>query len=166
MSFSKNRFLLIVSLLSFSFPAFSQVSSSEELPRVFLIGEYEDQYEQVLVNYQETMLSVCGNDMEKAFDLWMSFSQELEAFAKRINYDLSGVKAWMHVLFDPNGKVDYLAYHLKPDSRNVDTVELTAVINSFVEFYQLPLTARTNYAIYTGVQFPTYYLLPNGENGN
>ena len=166
MIFSKNRFLLIVSFLFLTFSAFAQMPSSEELPKVFLIGEYENQYEQELANYQETMLSVCRNDMEKAFGLWMSFSQELEAFAKRINYDLSGVKAWMHVLFSPNGKVDYLAYHLKPDSRNVDTVELTAVINSFIEFYQLPLTASTNYSIYTGVQFPTYYLLPNGENGN
>lgn len=127
------------------------------LPTVFIIGEYEQQFEELLMDYPANLLQVCKGDMAEAFERWIVMSGEIEAYAEKMNFDILGVNAWFHVFFDQTGKIDHLAYYLKPDSKNVDLKGMTRFLEEFIAQYQFPLIAEKNYQHYTSVQFPLIY---------
>ncbi|MFZ2901023.1 MAG: hypothetical protein WA004_20495 [Saprospiraceae bacterium] len=132
----------------------------QEIPSVFVIGEYEQEYETLLNDYPRTLLDVCGNDMSQAFDLWIGLVEEMEAYAKLSSFDLTGVKAWFHVFFEKDGTITSIGFHLKPTSRNVDTLELTAFLAEFIAQYKFPFTSMEKFANYTSVSFPSVYAKP------
>ena len=138
--------------------------AQDVLPKVFMIGDHEQQYEDLAIEYQQTLLTVCENDMKKAFELWVGFSQELEAYAQQSATDINGVKAWFHVFFNANGSIDYLAYHLKPNSRLIDQKIMTTLLTGFVQYYQFPLVAKGKYNNYSSVRFPSSHSLPISNN--
>ncbi|MCR9286756.1 MAG: hypothetical protein NXI23_05115 [Bacteroidetes bacterium] len=127
----------------------------EALPKVFVLGSHEDVYEKTISEYNQ-LLAVCDNDLKVAFEKWISMMLEMEAYAKQITYDLRGVKVWIHVFWDSKGSIDHIGYHLKPNSRNVDTKELNAFFTSFVGEYQFPLLTDSRYSHYTTVSFPVF----------
>jgi hypothetical protein len=129
----------------------------KEIPPVFVIGEYEQEYEDLLNQYARSLLDVCGNDMAQAFDLWIGLIGEMEAYAQQTGFELNGIKAWFHVFFEKDGTIHRIGYHLKPTSRNVDADALTGFLNQFIAQYQLPFTALERYANYTSVSFPSIY---------
>jgi len=127
------------------------------LPTVFILGEHETDYEQIMLQYNTSLLTACDNDMQIAFAKLSSMFQEMEAFAEQLQYDIKGVKLWVHIFWNKNGTVRYLGYHLRPNSRNVNTTELTAFLEEFVKQYRFPLYNDTNYSLYTSTSFPTRY---------
>lgn len=154
-------FLLGFLLLTFPSNVFGQYSADSDiqdatLPKVFVLGEHEDLYEKAVPEYDQ-LLNVCGNDMRAAFEKWISMMVEMEAYAKQINYDINGVKAWIHVFWEPNGQVKHIGFHKKPNSRNVDDAELGAFFSSFINHYQFPLSSDSKYSHYTTVAFPVFY---------
>ncbi|MCB0617378.1 MAG: hypothetical protein KDC43_06060 [Saprospiraceae bacterium] len=147
--------------------SFLQAQTGQELPKVFVIGEYEQQYEALLPEYQRSLLQVCQNDTKKAFQLWVSLIQEIEAYGKQVGYDLNGLKCWFHVFFSADGRIRHIAYHLRPTSRNVEEKGLTEFLTGFVQNYSLPVSSTSNYYNYTSIQFPVIYNLPDSaSNGN
>jgi hypothetical protein len=126
------------------------------LPRVFLLGGDEALYETVTSNYGETMLTACGGNMEVAMNKWLGMLQEMENYAKKVRYDLKGIKMWMHVFWDTDGSINHIAFRLRSDSRNVRHEEITAFLNSFMNRYKFPVTYGQRYAHYVGVTFPTF----------
>ncbi len=132
------------------------------LPKVFVLGEYEEQYEKAVPEYDQ-LLNVCNNDMRAAFDKWLSMTVEMEAYAKQINYDLNGIKVWIHVFWDTNGKVLHIGFHKKPQSRNVSDEELNAFFKSFMNYYQFPHSSNVRYSHYTTIAFPVFYKRANQE---
>lgn len=132
----------------------------KEIPPVFVIGEYEQEYENLLADYPNTLLDACGNDMLQAFDLWIGLVEEMEAYAKLNSFDLTGIKAWFHVFFEKDGTISRIGFHLKPTSRNVDTLELTAFLSEFIAQYKFPFTSLNKFANYTSVSFPAAYANP------
>jgi hypothetical protein len=135
-------------------------SAQGELPAVFLIGDYEGKMKTVQSQHQQSLLEVCNNDMGKAFDLWMSLTQEIEAYSKQIDFDISGVRAWFHVFFAKDGSIKHIGYHLKPTSRNIAEEEFKAFLKSFIDHYRFPLSSNAPFFNYTSVHFPTMYNLP------
>lgn len=128
-----------------------------KLPKVFLIGEHEQAFEKLTTGYEADLLKVCDNDMQNAFDKWIGMMEEMEAYAKLIEYDLDGVKAWFHVFWDTDGTIEHIAYYLRPNSRNVDLAEMNAFLSSFMNNYKFPMTTETKFHHYTGAAFPVYY---------
>ncbi|MBK8491131.1 MAG: hypothetical protein IPL49_09640 [Saprospirales bacterium] len=134
--------LLCWALTAVSLLAQSGKERLKEIPPVFVIGDYEPEYEALTGNYSKSLLDVCGSDMTQAFDLWIGFVEEIEAYSKQSGFELNGVKAWIHVFFNEDGTITHIGFHLKPTSRNVDTDALASFLSQFIGQYQLPFTAR------------------------
>lgn len=128
--------------------------SNDPLPKVFLLGEYETKYEKLKNTHKEQLLSICSNDMKGAFKKWISMLQEMEAYGEQVEYDLKGVKFWLHVFWNEDGSISNIAYHLRPNSRHLDTNELTIFLTNFINYYRLPLTTQTKYSHYSSAYFP------------
>ncbi|MBK6619745.1 MAG: hypothetical protein IPH04_20530 [Saprospirales bacterium] len=139
----------------------------QEIPPVFVIGEFEQEYEALMGNYSKSLLDVCGNDMSLAFDLWIGLIEEMEAYSKQTGFELNGIKAWFHVFFEKDGTISRIGFYLKPTSRNVDTASLVSFLAEFVAQYKFPFTSLETYSNYTSVSFPTIYNrpLPGDHNG-
>ncbi len=128
------------------------------LPKVFLIGEHEAEYDKLLNNHDALLLTVCDNDMDIAFNKWSSMLREMEAYSDQIGFDLKGVKLWLNVFWEADGRIKHIAYYLKPISKNIDTAELNAFFSSFMRNYQFPLVAKERYSHYGSAAFPQFPL--------
>lgn len=128
----------------------------EALPSVFVLGEYEEAYEAVKQDYSRTLLEVTNYDTEAAFGNWMEMMQALQDHAEKLKYDLKGVKVWLHAFWAPDGSIEHFGYLLRPDSRNVDQLELAAVLKTFMKKYRFPIRSDKEFSHYTGANFPIY----------
>ncbi len=126
------------------------------LPPVFLIGEYENQYNDIIEDYSTLLFAVCEYDMDVAFSKWQSMLKEMNGFAERNDMDLDGVKVWLNVFMEPNGEISHLGYYLKPMSKNIDTAELNAFFKEFIKDYRFPLLSKSTYSHYGTASFPVY----------
>jgi hypothetical protein len=131
-----------------------------DLPKVFLIGAYEEQYGLLYETYHDILLAVCHDNMDLAFGKWMHMIEEMELYSNKIDFDLKGVKVWLKLFWNPDGTIQYLSYYLKPNSINIDTAELSAFFTSFVNRYQMPIQTRLKFTHNGSAQFPTS-LLPS-----
>jgi len=131
-------------------------AQSAELPAVFRLGQNEEGYEVAKQEYQQTLLEVANYDTQDAFNHWMSMMQELQKHADKLDIDLKGVKIWLHAFWNTDGSIDHLGYLLRPDSRNVDELELAAVLKTFMKKYSFPVTSGKKFSHYTGANFPIY----------
>ncbi len=146
---------LLFSILSFMIIA--QVGTSQsEMPTVFLLGENEKGYEQLARDYSQSLLEASNNDIRKAFNYWIDMMSAMDDYADKVRFDLKGVKVWLHVFWSADGKIDHLGYILRPDSRNVNTAELSAFFSSFTRSYRFPLKSQKKFNHYTGASFPTF----------
>jgi hypothetical protein len=109
---------------------------SLRLPKVFILGEHEKDFEKLQGQYSTSLLSICSYNPEMTFEKWAQFLIDMEDYSESINYDLKGLKMWIDVFWQPNGSLKHIAYSLKPQSRNVDTKELSAFISSFMSHYK------------------------------
>lgn len=126
------------------------------LPKVFILGDEEQVYETLTHDYSETLVTACNNDMDVAVEKWLGMMQEMESYAKKIRYELRGIKMWIHVFWDADGSVKHIGFRLRPESRNVRPEELAAFLSSFMNKYKLPLSYDKKYSHYVGVTFPTF----------
>ena len=81
--------------------------------------------------------------------------QEMEAYSNLIGYDLKGVRAWLNIFWEKDGRIRHIAYYLKPSSKLVDLTELTAFFSSFINHYSFPLVTDSRYSHYGSASFPT-----------
>lgn len=126
------------------------------LPKVFQLGDYEAQFEKLSVDYQTSLLTATGDDFDAMFESWRSMLKEMQAHSEEVNYDLKGIKMWLNVFWDKNGKIEHIAFFLKPNSKNVDRVELGAFLTDFMNNYTFPVINDTKYSHYSGAAFPIF----------
>lgn len=127
-----------------------------DLPKVFLIGEHEAQYESLYEKYNEILLSVANDDMTLAFDKWMNMLVAMENYADQIEFDIKGVKVWLKLFWNKDGTIDHLSYFLKPNSRNVEYAKMSAFFSSFINNYQMPIQAHAHFTHSGSAAFPTF----------
>lgn len=127
------------------------------LPKVFEIGTNEEEYEQLLQYYSNSLLDVCSKDTRLAFRKLIAMYKEMEAFAANANYDVGGVRIWVHVFWNADGTIQHLAFHLRPNSRNIDKNVFKAFLTDFVRVYKMPLISEQPYSLYTSVSFPVTF---------
>jgi hypothetical protein len=146
------RILMIAlsTLLSFS------ALQAQEAPEVFMLGMQEKTYEELTKTYKQTLLEVCGNKMEVAFKKWLGMMQDMEAYSDQVGYNIDGLKLLLHVFWNEDGRIAHLGYFIRPNSRNVDTKELSAFFSSFIRQYKFPLTSDRKFMHYTKASFPTF----------
>jgi len=126
------------------------------LPPVFLIGEYENQYNEAVQDYETLLFTVCDFDMDKAFSKWQSMLMEMNAFAVSNDVNLDGVKVWFNVFLEKDGQISHLAYYLKPMSKNIDDALLNALLKEFIKNYKFPLLSKDKYSHYGTASFPVH----------
>lgn len=131
------------------------------LPPVFLIGEYENQYNELIEDYETLLFTVCDFDMDKAFSKWQSMLIEMNAFAKSNDVNLDGIKIWLNVFLEKDGQISHLAYYLKPMSKNMDDLVLNALFKEFIKSYRFPLLAKGKYSHYGTASFPVHPIRNN-----
>jgi len=132
-------------------------SDSTSLPKVFILGQYEKAYEKLFDDHSTVLLEICDDDMDLAFDKWLSMLEEMEAYATSIDYNIKGIKIWLNVFWNKDGSIKHLAYHLKVNSRNIEhQEELTAFFSSFMNHYKFPLVADRSFSHYGSASFPTF----------
>jgi hypothetical protein len=109
--------------------------TSKTLPKVFLLGEYTSAYEKLQNSHPVSLFEYCSFDQDQAFDKWARFLIAMEMHAESINYDLKGIKVWIEVGWEKDGKLKFIAFAPKPECRNVDVQELSGFFRSFSNHY-------------------------------
>lgn len=127
-----------------------------DFPKVCLIGEHEDVIDNLSLEHETLLLTVCEDDMDIAFEKWMSMLQEMESYAHSIKYDINGIKLWLNVYYNEDGSVRQISFFPKTRSRNVDVEDLSAFFKGFMKRYRLPLTSDVKFAHYGIAHFPTF----------
>jgi hypothetical protein len=130
-------------------------SAQNTLGRAFVLGDNEQSYEQLATKYAVGLLQVNDNNMEAAFDSWLDLLQAVDDYAGRINYDIKGVKVYLHVFVAADGTLDHIGFLPRPDSRNVPVAELQAFFSGFARSYRMPVTGDQPFNHYAGATFPT-----------
>ncbi len=130
--------------------------SSDKLPKVFLIGEYEELYNSFINLYPGSLLEVSNDSMELAYVNWMYLLKDMEEHSRAIDFDLNGLKIWMNVFWNKNGSIDYITYYPRPNSRNMDFKKLTAFLIDFVNKYKPRLKGNKNFVHYGSARFPSF----------
>ncbi|MFK7807593.1 MAG: hypothetical protein AB8F74_07345 [Saprospiraceae bacterium] len=129
-------------------------------PKVFIIGDYEKQYQDLLSEHEMLLLTACDNDMNVAFEKWQGMLLAMEEHSEAVKYDLRGLKMWLNIFWDEDGTVNHIAYYLKPNSRNADTERLTMFFRDFMNNYRFPLIVGEKFSHYGMATFPTFIKRP------
>ena len=134
-------------------------------PRVFVLGENERMLDHLFTEHSGSLLEVCDNNMEKAYKHWLNMLKKMEDYATEIDFDLKGIKLWIHVFFNSDGTIKHTGYYLRPKSRNMQPEDLYAFFSSFMRHHRMPVQAETPFRHYTSVSFPLFSLKisKNGE---
>lgn len=139
-----------------SFSSENMMKPDTILPKAFLLGDHERQFEKLTMDYETLLLTAANNDMDAAFSKWIRMISEMENYSESIGYDLKGIKMWMNIFWEPDGTIAHIAFFLKPNSRNVDVEELKAFFSSFARHYTFPLSCDSKYSHYGSASFPTF----------
>jgi len=150
-----NKILVIFAFLSLSLGHFAAAQTAD-IPRVFMIGEYEKDYEGLVVSCEDKLLSVCDNSMEQAYNKWMGMLSDMEAYSIKSEFDLRGTKIWINVFWNEDGSVKNIVYYPKPNSKNMNFEELTSFFYRFLTDYQLDQKNDDCFSFYGSASFPTF----------
>lgn len=125
-------------------------------PRVFLIDENELLFEELSEEYKTLMIAACKNDINLASREWLKTLISMQAYAARWEYydAMIGVKIWIKVFCDKRGRIQHIAYAVKPGSRNVDTQVFSAFLERFLRVHRMDIRSKSKFSHYTSVTFP------------
>ena len=126
------------------------------MPSVYLIGEYEAEYESMIKDYKELLLTVSNNSMDLAYEKWSGMLTQMEQYADSINYDIKGVKVWINVFWDQEGRIKHIVYYPKPNSKNIDFDQFSIFLKDFIGLYQMNIDAPAGFSHYGSASFPTH----------
>jgi hypothetical protein len=149
------RIAIAMAILLVGFGTLSaQNAQPQPLTPAFLLGEDETSYEKLCEAHPRTLLAVSNNDIELALKNWFSFLRNVDQYAKTINFDMKGLKVWLHVFWNADGSVAHIGFFVMPNSRNVKTEELKALFSGFIRQYKPVLTSDRSFSHYTSAAFP------------
>ncbi len=131
------------------------VASTDSLPVAFLLGENDGtDFAALQSKFETSLLTTCHSDMDLAYYAWVHLLQHIQTYAKQQSIELDGVKMWLYAFWNKDGSIAHIAYHLKPNSRNVKTDELTAMLARFAHDYKLPIKSDKDFSNYNNATFP------------
>lgn len=128
---------------------------ADSLPTVFALGQYDGQpFENLKAGYETQLLTVCRNDMEMAYYLWVHVLKHIETQSVKTGFNLDGVKLWLYIFWNKDGTIDNIAFYPKPNSKNIKNEDMAAFLATFCKTYKFPMTAATNFSHYSTANFP------------
>ena len=128
----------------------------DTLPSVFMIGEHEKAYAQMLNAQPDLLMTVCDDNMDKAYENWLNFLQAVEQYAIENDVDINGVKIWINVFWNPNGKIKHIAFFPKPNSKNMDYDNVKVLFSQFILSYETDLEYSKLFCHYGSASFPRF----------
>ena len=131
-------------------------SATDTLPMVFMIGEHESQYNEMISNAPDLLMTVCENDMEKAYSVWLKYLVGLENYALENKVNINGVKIWINVFWDAEGNIKHVAFYPKPNSINMEYNLLSAVLKEYSKTYSVDVKNEKMFAHYGSASFPSF----------
>jgi hypothetical protein len=154
------RLLILTCFLTQAFMGFSQTKTEE----VFFIGENQAEYDKLIIKYKTPLLTVTGQDVDKAFLQWTDLLTSLEQYSEKQGMDIKGVKIWLNVFWNEKGEVDHFTFYPKPNSKNLDYEKFRGIVKSFLDQYtKLGMASKDSYSHYGTANFPIFAKL-NGAN--
>lgn len=134
----------------------NEASIQRNHPRVFIINENELLFEELSKDYETLMLAACNNDIQKAQNEWYRMLVEMQRYAALWNYydELNGTKLWIKVFTDKRGRIQHIAYALKPSSKSIDTELFTKFLERFMRVHRMNIRTSSKFSHYTSVSFP------------
>lgn len=160
---AKRVFHLMLCLTTWNFCAATNAMTTpitvakDSLPRVFVLGEKDREFEQAKVAHSTNLIEACQGDMEMAYYTWMRMMKNFETFAKQQGYELDGLKMWIYLFWNKDGSIAHIGYHLKPNSRNLredELPKLSKLFENFSKTYRFPIKSDKAYSNYTHATFP------------
>ncbi|NBU35795.1 MAG: hypothetical protein EBS35_04370 [Bacteroidetes bacterium] len=143
----------------FLFSLFSLVNFAQSANQklIFEIGKDEQNYRNICEAYPETLLTWKKDDYTQTALLWFDFLKSMETYAESIQFNLNGLKLWLHIFWNEKGNIDYLGYYIHPASRQIDKTELNAFLSSFSRLATKPdFKSGLKISHYTSATFPTF----------
>lgn len=131
-----------------------QAGYSQQLPPAFLLGEDESAYDKLCTAYPRTLLAVSNNDLDLALKNWFEFLGDMDRYAKSINFEVKGMKLWLHVFWKEDGSIAHIGFFFLPNSRLFKTEEVKAFFSSFIRQYQPKMKSDRSFSHYTSASFP------------
>ncbi len=156
--------LVLCAASAFAFAPVGPQPKAKALPTVFVLGEYESSYDELVQTYPQSMLEACACSKEDAFAKWIGMLNEFDIYARKQNVDIRGVKLWLHVFYNNDGSVKHIAYHLRPNSRQLDADVIAPLLEGFARQYRFPITGNQGYAHYSTGAFPVFGELTGSSN--
>ncbi|MBK7468631.1 MAG: hypothetical protein IPJ43_18530 [Saprospiraceae bacterium] len=95
----------------------SKYQEQPNLPKAFLLGEYERPYEDLINIYEKSMLNLCENNIIRTHEVWNLFLIDMEEYSKQVNFDLNGLKLYLNVFFNSDGSIQNIVYFPKPNCK-------------------------------------------------
>lgn len=127
----------------------------DTMPRIFMLGDQEKEFEALQMEYEYSLLSVCNNDYDSSFVQWVMMLKQMEDYGDSIDFDLKGIKMWVQVFWDADGSIRHIGYYLKPNSKNIRKEEIAAFFKGFINQYKSSLVSNRKYSNYASANFPT-----------
>ena len=152
----KRAYLSFITLFFVMPVAIAQPSSLDTLPRVFTIGEYSRQYEDLVSECELPLMQISAMSMDKASEHWLNVLSELEIHADSLQFDIRGVRIWINLFWNADGSIRHMVYFPKRNSKNVDFKRLAMVLKSFCESSKTKLKAPACYSHSGSASFPTH----------
>ena len=87
-------------------------TATSSVPSVFMLGEHQESYQSLKSAYPTTLLALNNEDLTSAYADWVYVLNAIEAFADKVDFNLAGVKLWMHVYWKSDGSIDHIAYFI------------------------------------------------------
>ena len=153
------RFLITLLLLTSMIDLSArEIMSSrlDSLPTVFMIGENEAEYEDLVSTCNDPLLSVCNDSMDEAYKKWLGLLSDMEKYAESKDFDIRGIKIWLNVFWNTDGSIKHLVYYPKPNSRNMDFELLSEFLVVFQSEYNMNFTNQKCFSHYGSAAFPTF----------
>jgi hypothetical protein len=149
------KYFLKIFLLCCGFALINtQTALSQDMPAVFVLGEDEAAYEKLAAAHPRALLAVSGNDFEMALRHWLQLMGEVERYSNTINFDIKGMKLWLHVFWNEDGSIAHIGFFFLPNSRNFKPEEVKAFFSGFIRQYKPVLKSDRKFNHYTSVSFP------------
>lgn len=126
-------------------------------PLIFEIGKDEQHYRIMCEAYPETLLTWKKDDYTQTALLWFDFLKSMETYADSIQFNLSGLKLWLHIFWNEQGGIDHIGYYIHPESRQIKQAELNAFLSAFSRLADKPnFKSGLKISHYTSASFPTF----------
>lgn len=126
-------------------------------PVVFYIGEYEDNYETLIQNNSASLYNAFDNNPDMTMKFWEEWFKNFEDYAEKKGKSVYGVKLWVHLFWEKEGKVSHLAFYPKPESVHRDYDELKKLFLEYIKNAEYPRLACEKPFAHSGtIHFPVY----------